>query len=244
MLGDSIARMVRARDAAYAAGIWLGMAVIWLGMAMVSEGTLQSVRLDALVLVSALGILVVLSRRPWSIAAPLGAAAFIDITIFPWAVAAAALTWDTSSGFAAPRLDSEAQRQLMRSRRREEAASVVVVHADPPAGPEQLRAALRATDGFDVVSGHDGLELRAVLEEQGLDRKGFEQRMLEALGAPEARFGWASFPADGVTLEILVEEARSRLESAEGSAARSPVIHPVTVPAALPATATAFGEES
>jgi hypothetical protein len=234
MLGYSGARTVRARAAARAGCIWLGMAVV-AGM------TAETARFDAIAVVCILGTLAAVSHRPWTIAAPLGVAVLVDVTILPWAVAAMALSWDPRPGFAPPRLDSEPQRQLMRSRRRNEAASVVVVQANRPVKPAELWPSLRATDGFDVVCRRDGIELRAVLEDQGLDRWSFTQRIREVLGASEVRFGWASFPADGVTLEVLVDAAREDLASAD---AASPATEPATVLPAVPARATAIAERS
>lgn len=233
MLGCSEARTVRADDV-------LRAALIWLGMAVASGLALESVRFDVLAVVSALGTLTVASRRRWALAAPLGAAAFLDPTLLPWAVAAVALSWDPRSGLAPPRLDSEPQLQLMRCRRRNEAASVVVVQANGPAETAELWASLRTTDGFDVVSGRDGIELRAVLEDDRLDRTAFAQRIRGVLGASEVRFGWASFPADGASLEVLVDAARADLASADASAG-SPVRQPATVPPAVPAPAIAEG---
>jgi hypothetical protein len=63
------------------------------------------------------------------------------------------------------------------------------------------------------------------------------------LGGSDVRFGWASFPADGVTLEVLVDAARANLASA-GASAGSPVTDPATVPPAVPAPATAIAEGS
>jgi hypothetical protein len=236
MLGLAIARTVRVQVAARAAGIWLGMAVV-------SGLALEATPWDSIALVAVLGTLAAIGRRPWAIAASLGAAAFIDLAILPWAVAAMAISWGASPSFAPPRLDSEPQRQLMRSRRRNQAASVVVVQADRPAGPAQLWPSLRVTDGFDLVTGRDGIELRAVLDDEGLDRAAFAQRIRGVLGTSDVRFGWASFPADGVTLEALVDAARAHIESPDPSA-MTPVTDPATVPLAAPTPATAIAEGS
>ena len=233
MLGDWEARTVRAQDV-------LRAALIWLGMAILSGLVLESVRLDALAVVSALGTLAVVSRRPWALAAPLGAAAFVDPLVLPWALAASALSWHPRSGYAPPRLDSAPQLQLMRCRRRNETASVVVVHVDRPPETEELWASLRTTDGFDLVGGSDGIELRAVLEDDRLDRTAFAQRVRGVLGPSEVRFGWASFPADGANLEVLVDAARADLASADASAG-APVSQPATVPPAAQAPAIAEG---
>ena len=234
MLTFAIGRTVRPRDAARAAGIWLGMAVVG-GLVF------ESARPDSVAVVAALGTLAVISRRQWALAVPLGAAVLLDASLLPWAVAAVALTRDIGHPFPSPRLDSEPQRQLMRSRRRNEPASVIVVQATPPAGPAQVWPSLRATDGFDVVSGRDGIELRAVLEDHGLDRRAFEERIRGVLGASDQRLGWASFPADGVTLEVLVDAARARLATSQASAA-VPVAEYEAVRRPAPSRATAIAE--
>ena len=210
MLEVAIARTLRARDAARAAATWLGMAAVG-GLAF------ESVRPDFVALVAALGTLAVMCRRQWALGVPLAAAALLDASMLPWAIAAAALSRDIGRRFPSPRLDSEPQRQLMRSRRRNEPASVIVIQATPPAEPAQVWPSLRATDGFELVTGRDGIELRAVLEDVGLDRMAFEARIHSVLGASDARLGWASFPADGVTLEVLVDAARSRLATSDES---------------------------
>jgi hypothetical protein len=236
MLGYSMSRTERAWGVARATGIWLGMAVV-------SGLALESARLDTLALVAALGTLAAMSRRRWAFVAPLGAAALLEPTILPWAVAAMAISWDAGPSFAPPRLDSEPQRQLMRSRRRNEAASVVVVRANRPTEPPQLWPSLRVTDGFDLEHGRDGIELRAVLEDEALDRTAFAERIRGVLGASDVRFGWASFPADGVTLEVLVDAAREDLTSADARSG-SPVTEPAPVPLAVRAPAPAIAEGS
>jgi hypothetical protein len=233
MLGDSGARTVRAHAV-------LRAALIWLGMAVVSGLAVESVRFYPLAVVSALGTLAVVSRPPWALAAPLGAAALVDPSVLPWAVAAIALSWDPRSGFAPPRLDSAPQLELMRCRRRNKTASVVVVQADGPVETAELWPALRTTDGFDLIRGRDGIELRAVLEDDRLDRTAFAQRIRGVLGASEVRCGWASFPADGASLEVLVDAARADLAFADASAG-SPVTQPATVLPAVPTTAIAEG---
>jgi hypothetical protein len=183
----------------------------------------------------------VASRRQLAFAVALGAAALLDVAVLPWAVAATALSWNLRRSFAPPGLDSEPQRQLMRSRRRNESASVVVVQADRSVEPEPLWMTLRATDGFDVARGSDGIEIRAVLEGEDLHRAAFEQRIRGTLGAAEARFGWASFPADGLTLDVLVDAARADLAAA-GAPVASVGGEPAPVTQGVPAHATAIAE--
>jgi hypothetical protein len=233
MLGSMEARTVRVRAAARATWIWLGAVAAGLLMSSATPGVLA--------LVAALGTLACMTRRPWTFVFPLGVAALLDAEALPWAIAAAAITWRSSTPVAPPRLDSEPQLQLMRSRRRNEPASVVVMRA-PRTGPRPeaaLWCALRATDGSEVLTDESRLELRAVLEDRDLDRSAFEERMRAALGTEQLDFGWAVFPADGVTLDVLVEAARSDLAPAARTITAGEEQEPA--PIAVPATAIAKG---
>jgi len=103
------------------------------------------------------------------------------------------------------------EHQLARWRRRGEAGSVLMF--DPAAGSRarQLVLALRTTDAVALCSSLRGPRLVAALDDAGLDRRGLERR-LGALGTGRQRLGWASFPADGTTLEALLSSASAALE--------------------------------
>jgi hypothetical protein len=103
------------------------------------------------------------------------------------------------------------EHQLARWRRRGEAASLLVV--EPSAGHQARRLvpSLRSTDAVALLSSLHGTRLVAALDEQGLDRPGLEGR-LATLDSGRQRLGWASFPADGSTLEALLASATAALE--------------------------------
>ena len=63
--------------------------------------------------------------------------------------------------------------------------------------------------------------------------------MRAALGTEQLHFGWATFPADGVTLEVLFDAARSDLAPAARIITAGDEREPAAI--ALPATAIAEG---
>jgi hypothetical protein len=103
------------------------------------------------------------------------------------------------------------QLQLDRSRRRGEPASVLVV-ALPPNAADTRRAleVVRITDALAVRQTAGQLQLYGVLEGVA-PRTIIEQRLAQAAGDVAPAFGWARFPEDGLTLEILVECAEHAL---------------------------------
>jgi hypothetical protein len=81
--------------------------------------------------------------------------------------------------------------------------------------------ALRLTDSVEIQPGR--AELRAVLDGASLDRVSVERRLVETLdarqagsrldrrgGPSEVAFGWARFPDDGFTFEVLAQRAHER----------------------------------
>lgn len=198
-------------DAAWLARIY----ALWLGMAcaavLVSHG---DPGLSAVI--AGFGVLAVLAHQPVLVVVPLGIAVVGDPAVFPWVVAAAALTRETPALVTRPTLDGDLQRQLMRSRRRNEAAQVLV--ADGRLGDDvrllEVVGTLRVTDGFEVLTSNGRCEVRAVLDGGDIDREAVEQRIAEVFGDALVHFGWASFPAQGVTLDALLTEARASMRPA------------------------------
>lgn len=103
------------------------------------------------------------------------------------------------------------QRQLELCRRRDEVAHLLWVHA-PGVGRETAGAALdafRVTDAVALLHEGDGQEeIVAMVDDVSFEREGLERRLRTQLG-DEAGLGWASFPADGVTLDTLFHHARA-----------------------------------
>jgi len=107
----------------------------------------------------------------------------------------------------------ELERHIMRCRRRQEPAAVLVVRiaAAGRTGPERLRACFRLTDSVAIRRTRHGFELVGVFDEDGLDRDALEWRLRAALGGITTCFAWSRFPDDGFTLDTLVQHARSAL---------------------------------
>jgi hypothetical protein len=98
------------------------------------------------------------------------------------------------------------QRELMRCRRRGESAYVLVMEMTARAAEvERVLGTLRLTDTVMVKRIRGGARIQGILEAEGLDRLRLQQRLWEA--SDKASIGWASFPEDGLTLEVLVEHA-------------------------------------
>ena len=105
----------------------------------------------------------------------------------------------------------ELQRHLDWCRRREESAHVLVVML-PGAENDHRRLleAFRLTDSVAIQTHREGCEVHAVIDDHRLSRAGLERRIVQEVG-DDARFGWAAFPQDGYTLEVLLERAASGL---------------------------------
>jgi hypothetical protein len=69
-------------------------------------------------------------------------------------------------------------------------------------------AQFRATDSVVATKAGKGFEIHAIVDDDPLARNAIERRVAEALGDMPAQFGWARFPDGGLTLEVLIEQAR------------------------------------
>jgi hypothetical protein len=107
----------------------------------------------------------------------------------------------------------ELERHIMRCRRRQEPAAVLVlrVAAAGRMSPDRLRASFRLTDSVAITRTRYGYELVGVFDEDGLDRDALEWRLRAALGGIATCVAWARFPDDGVTLGMLIGDARAAL---------------------------------
>ena len=155
--------------------------------------------------------------------------AFIDSSP-PWAWAGAAAMIGLATALYPLELagqlevNGDLQRHLAWFRRREEPAHLLLV---PVAGidEQELSSALesfRITDSVSLGRGGGGSELYALLDAHGFVREGLERRLAERLDG--RRFGWATFPEDGVTLQTLVDHARDAMRDREQRAARARAI--------------------
>ena len=166
------------------------------------------------------GVLLALS----SLRAPLTSKAMTAVAMAPAAVGTTGSTWlwvgaaGLLAGAVALRQTSFAvgshdlRRHIEWCRRRHEPAHVLVMRFDSVPAARVLEA-FRLTDSVTIASRGSRAELHAVIDDQGFLRSGLERRLVEEAGL-EADFGWSTFPEDGVTLDVLVEEASARLETA------------------------------
>lgn len=170
--------------------------------------------------VAALGVIVAIAV----IRGPLGARTITALAMLPGASAdAPAWAWVISGGLVALLVSTrggpvilrshDLQRHLDWCRRRGENAHVLVMRfslRDVPK-PARVLDSFRTTDSIAIHYSQGTCELQAVLDDQGFSRAGVERRILEDNSA-SFRFGWASFPDDGVTLASLMEIARAELQ--------------------------------
>jgi hypothetical protein len=114
-----------------------------------------------------------------------------------------------------PKID-ELELQLMRCRRRNESAWVLVARVSGRSRAGDLLACLRATDSGRVNMTFEGGELVCVLDAAGLDRQALERRLRGGSPRADVRFGWSHFPEDGAALDVLIHEARAELPRPAG----------------------------
>jgi hypothetical protein len=110
-------------------------------------------------------------------------------------------------------LTYDLERHIMRCRRREETASVLVARFAAPhrLSPRRILACFRLTDSVTIARIRDGWEVVGVFDEDDFDRGGLERRLCTALGVTAPTIAWARFPEDGVTLDVLLACARAAL---------------------------------
>jgi hypothetical protein len=105
---------------------------------------------------------------------------------------------------------------LMRCRRREESAWVMVARVSGRARVADLLARLRLTDTARLELNVHGKELVCVVDAAGLDREALERRLRGGLLDADVRFGWSHFPEDGAGLDVLLHKARAGLPRPSG----------------------------
>jgi hypothetical protein len=140
------------------------------------------------------------------------------MSVAPWLASGAALAFWLGPGH-----DHGGREQvdpldlhLMRSRRRDESAWVLVARVDGPTRTGDLLSCLRLTDSARVMTTLHGDELACVLDAEGLDREGLERRLRAAAADADVRFGWSRFPEDGAALDVLMHAARAGLPRLAG----------------------------
>lgn len=91
-----------------------------------------------------------------------------------------------------------------------------------------VSSVLRVTDGVSMVPSLGGNGLCAVIESDARARSAIDRRLRTACGN-EIRLAWASSPADGVTLDSLLEVALDRLPHPEPERQRRHRLRPLPV---------------
>lgn len=193
-------------------------ALVWL-VAMVGASALGGRDARAALLISALGVVAAIA----TLRGPLGARSVTALAMIPGAMPSApAWVWVISGGLVALLVSArggpvelrrhDLQRHLDWCRRRQENAHVLVLRFSLREIPKPARLldSFRTTDSIALHYSHGTCELQAVLDDAGFSREGVERRVCDhATGS--FRFGWAEFPDDGVTLDTLIETARTDL---------------------------------
>jgi hypothetical protein len=223
--------------------------LVWLGTLTVALIGQQAVD-NAVIPIAAGGAVIALSL----IAAPLPARILTAIAMLPVALLDSPPSWAWVAGAAALGLatshvprgaipQAEANGDLRRHRawcrRREEPAHLLVV---PLMGIDEgemsaLLESFRITDSVTLGRGAGGSELYGLLDAHGFMREGLERRLEERFEG--RRFGWATFPEDGVTLQTLIEHARKAM--LEGTERVSPAYAGAEASTAAPTLTHATG---
>lgn len=107
---------------------------------------------------------------------------------------------------------SDLQRHLDWCRRREDPAHLLVLPFSNNEVPDPFRLlqCFRATDSVALSRSAEGFELHALLDDKAFVREGLEIRLSEWCG-DRKYFGWATFPDDGVTIQALLEHAKTAM---------------------------------
>jgi hypothetical protein len=218
-LPDPDPQLAQRRRRGNRAGAVTAAALIWLAACalsiLVSDATPLAAALPAALALSAtaIGLLWPVIQR---VAAPaaLVAAAVEPSEVLPWTVAAICLSYAVEQRAAAisvPDLDA-LERCLERCRRRGDPATVLVLDVPSDAvAVRNLFRTVRVTDSFVVRRFRNRFEVYGLLEECDVARPSIEARLASSLHGVTPRFGWASYPVDGLTLDALLAHARTSL---------------------------------
>jgi len=199
-------------DAITAILIWLAAAALAI---LVSDADVPSAALPAGLALAAtvIGLRWPVVRR---LAAPaaLVAGALEPSTVLPWTVAAVCLSLaaeQRAAAIALPDLGS-LEECLERCRRRGDPATVLVLQVPSDAvAVRNLLRTVRVTDSFVIRRWRDRFEVCGLLEECDVARTDIEARFAASLHGVTPRLGWASYPVDGLTLDVLLEHARTSI---------------------------------
>lgn len=110
----------------------------------------------------------------------------------------------------ARRAPSPLELVLIRARRREEPAWLLVLDVHGRARLDALASCFRATDGVVAARAGRIITVHAALEVAADPREQVELRLARVLGGCTARTGWAAFPEEALTVPELLIVARAR----------------------------------
>lgn len=191
--------------------------MLWLATGLLALATSTAYPVVAPV-VAAVAVLIVLTGPGPSTASRLAlAAAYLpaafaaEAPIVAWLIAGVVMSIATRSPRPAGSEEAPLLRHLERARRRGEPASVMVVRL-PSKGrraARELQRRLRAADSVRTVRGVAKNEIHAVMDGDDVQVGAVEAR-LRADEIQDVAVGWARFPRDGGSLEVLLATARER----------------------------------
>lgn len=208
-----VARRSLAERATTPALVWVAASLA----ALVLAAALGPWAAVAVAAAGAVAAVVLLRGRPGPMALTVAAmvpAALPDPPGWAWVAAGALVALAVSRGGRVVAVHmNDLERHLSWSRRRAERASVLVARlgGDEVEDPVGLVESFRITDSVSLRRTPRGYDLHAVLDEKDLDREAVERRIADLTSAPPS-CGWATFPDDGVTLDVLLELARRSLD--------------------------------
>lgn len=208
-----VARRSLAERATTPALIWVVASLT----ALVGAAALGPWAAIALAAAGALAAIVLLGPRPGPMVLTVVAmvpAAVPGSPAWAWVAAGALVALAVSRGGRVVAIHmNDLERHLSWSRRRAERATVLVARlgVHDVEDPVALVESFRITDSVSLRRTPRGYDLHAVLDEKDLDREAVERRIADLTSAPPS-CGWATFPDDGVTLDVLLELARRSLD--------------------------------
>lgn len=210
--------------------VWARVAPIWLVTAVLAIG-LSHAQVAHVAVVAGVALGPALVSLRWEAALRLaGVAALLGACVEPatllgWTAAAVALSFAAVQHAGTVREPSigELERYLERCRRRGEEATVMYLGmAASAAAVRRLLALARVTDSLVVRQARSRWEVYGLLEGVDVTRAAVEARFENALDGIVPVFGWASYPADGLTLDVLLDHARSSVAAEAASLVRGP----------------------
>jgi hypothetical protein len=207
---------------------WVWPAVIWgvTALTVLAFAPAGSPGARVLAAAAAASALVALRRNPrQALLTVLSLAPFVSAPgarSAAWALGAVGLTLAIRGPGVRAFAGADLHRHLAAARRREVACDMLVIRPIGPAGDRLARILreLRSTDSAELRPlGFAGRELQVLFEDVGAARQAVQERLERRAGGGVA-FGWARFPDDGLSVDVLAKRAGSRTTAQEPSTNR------------------------